>query len=643
MPLSKSELKQLGDTLHARLLEARDDGVVSEISEHFLQLLVKSLSRRFYKQIHDPHIIASAAIDALMSFLKQPEKYVPARSKNGLFGYLFMIAARDLFTILNRQKAFVPVEAIDSEILSRKRRSDTPERKLLEDELLREIQSPLNEVDKKIVALMLDGVRGTEHYVEILGIQDKPAMEQAVIVKMNKDRLKKSLKKLIRKLGYISLPGGLILVVQRWAKAATQKAVPHLVNLLAIAILVATNALILHKHNREVQAAHTTNAFNQAPQQRPAPNGMKGRWVEKIFFASNRAKEQGTIQRHIWMINPDGSQPEQVTFGDVADESVKVSPDGTRIAFTRRERPRAIDEGNASSSIFIKDLLTGEEIPVTDKFDYPNSEHYSFGPGWSPDGTKIAFARKSSIDPDGRGKFGNLWIMEISPAIGEPYEPPQEKGWGKYAPSWSADGKTILFMKHLWVDGQLTIFRLDLTTGREEEVIPLVENEYQPKYSPDRNKILWITYRHSSNGGDIYIADVADPVNTQYRVTTFSGWEESDWSPDGTRVVSARHSYQLNETSYKTMPLAHIPDDVIEKLQPLKDQIFSKEEEFLTAVSELLGANRTKIYSYRITQHGNVDDEDLWMMDIDGSNPVQITAGADSDEAPCWAYIFQPE
>ena len=52
-----------------------------------------------------------------------------------------------------------------------------------------------DEGDRAIVALMLDGIRETRAYAEILALTDKPLEEQALLVKRTKDRIKVALRR----------------------------------------------------------------------------------------------------------------------------------------------------------------------------------------------------------------------------------------------------------------------------------------------------------------------------------------------------------------------------------------------------------------------------------------------------------------
>ncbi len=103
-----------------------------------------------------------------------------------------------------------------------------------------------------------------------------------------------------------------------------------------------------------------TTVLSQGEQMRAElRRGIEEGWAaEKILFASNRAVAPDTDHFQIWMTNPDGSGPQQMTFGDVNDQHSELSPDGTKVAFVRVVKPMAGGKQNCTS-IWIRDILAG--------------------------------------------------------------------------------------------------------------------------------------------------------------------------------------------------------------------------------------------------------------------------------------------
>jgi hypothetical protein len=155
--------------------------------------------------LDDPHLVDTAVEDALLSYFKRPEQYDPAKLR--LEGYLYMSARGDLLNLLkqqekdSRQVGLAEVVELGD--------SDTEHGVEVQDELDMETfvlnrTSPVWErlsqilpdsTDQEIVLLMMEGVRETSVYADVLGISDHAPEEQFIIVKRHKDRVKKRLQR----------------------------------------------------------------------------------------------------------------------------------------------------------------------------------------------------------------------------------------------------------------------------------------------------------------------------------------------------------------------------------------------------------------------------------------------------------------
>jgi RNA polymerase sigma-70 factor, ECF subfamily len=184
--------------IHERLL-AEDVTAPAELAEALLDPLIHRLTKK-YPQLPDPDLLFDAVIDALMSYVKLPAQFDPAR--RSLIGYLFMAAEGDLRNALAKHKRLrqkeIPLENVELEVAAgnseiEEVNSETePEEGKLRQALPRIFGDPK---DLVMVKLMISGERTTEAFVEVLKLQHLSIEQQRREVKRHKDRLKKRLER----------------------------------------------------------------------------------------------------------------------------------------------------------------------------------------------------------------------------------------------------------------------------------------------------------------------------------------------------------------------------------------------------------------------------------------------------------------
>lgn len=141
---------------------------------------------------------------------------------------------------------------------------------------------------------------------------------------------------------------------------------------------------------------------------------------------------------HIWSMNSDGSDQQQLTEGPYDHRQPAVSPDGKKVAF-------ASDKGG-SFNIFVLDIETGETSQWTD------SKGDEYHPSWSPDGNEIAFVHEGEIkEVDASGEHRAII----------------EEGEELAFPSWAPDGERIAYLSNnnIMVSGEQI-------TQEEEDIFP---------------------------------------------------------------------------------------------------------------------------------------------------------------------------
>ena len=116
----------------------------------------------------------------------------------------------------------------------------------------------------------------------------------------------------------------------------------------------------------------------------------------KIAFSSNR----GASSPDIYVMNADGSDLRRVTTAEDPDFEPAWSPDGRQIVFTRETISNTIAIGEYE--IFVINADGSGEMQLTDTPPRPTGLGVLVNPApsWSPDGTRIAFARDDAGGPE---------------------------------------------------------------------------------------------------------------------------------------------------------------------------------------------------------------------------------------------------
>lgn len=254
-------------------------------------------------------------------------------------------------------------------------------------------------------------------------------------------------------------------------------------------------------------------------------------WTGRIVFSSDRSGPW-----RIWVINGDGSGPQQLTTRDTDDHDVDPvysPPDGKSILFTSTRgattgvwrmrsdgsMPERVCEGDQAewspdglSIVLRRDgrILThrldnGSERAVSPA-DWPRCS----APAWSPDGKHIAFAALK--------KIGNA-IYVVPEAGGTPAKVFDRKG--ACEPHWSPDGSRIIYETetHIWTiapDGANN--RLMTYFGGVQRYA---------RYSPDGQHIVFCQGLSEAGPWELYIMPAAG--GTPQKLTES---DSSDMHPD---------------------------------------------------------------------------------------------------------------
>ncbi|HLI62504.1 MAG TPA: protein kinase, partial [Terriglobales bacterium] len=250
----------------------------------------------------------------------------------------------------------------------------------------------------------------------------------------------------------------------------------------------------------------------------PSPSECCGNWTSDgkyYFFQSSR-----NLRADIWAIRESSgwlsskpSSPMQVTSGPLSYRSPVPGRDGRELFVVGEQRRGELVRYDAGTKQFVPYLSglaadwvafsrDGQWVCYTSmvddtlwrsKLDGSERRQLTFPPmqtfeaAWSPDGTKIAFAAKMP---------GRNWkIYVISRDGGNPEElAPNDQP--ETDPSWSADGRYVVFSHLPWLNAgtksALSILRMDMKTHKLDS-LPGSEGLIGPRWSPNGQYIIALT------------------------------------------------------------------------------------------------------------------------------------------------------
>ena len=237
--------------------------------------------------------------------------------------------------------------------------------------------------------------------------------------------------------------------------------------------------------------------------------GIQGIAESKIYFVSRRSG-----RKEIWAMDYDGANQHALTHVGSISLSPRVSPDGSRIAFSSLTR--------TGWDILMYSVDVGRLVA------FPRFGGTNLSPAWSPDGTKLAFSSSRGGDPE-------IYVVDQS---GSNLKRLTSFKGPDVSPAWNR--KTGAQMA--WVSGRSGLPQIYTMEADGTNPQRLTEEGYavSPAWSPNGQFLVFSWIRHYGPGApgaqDIYIMDIA---SKQWVQLTHDGGRNDFpyWSPDGRHII----------------------------------------------------------------------------------------------------------
>lgn len=266
-------------------------------------------------------------------------------------------------------------------------------------------------------------------------------------------------------------------------------------------------------------AATATSVPTETPTQVPIIIGGGGR----IAFVSDRG-DGNALQ--IWTMNPDGSQPKQLTFGPGDKHQPRWSPDGKRMLFVA---PGGEDDfgNNLGQDIWIMNIDGSNIENIT------HSVGDDTDPAWSPDGHLMAFTSNRI------NKLDQVFLLNTDCMNGEPNAcwsvKPTNISAGfavESSPTWSPDGNQIAVSAS--INGAPGRMYIHLPRPGEPERFDRTDHIIGAEnldWAPDGSGILFAWIQPTMN--EIWLARLSDRGANPLKLTNSLGNKEPAYSYDG--------------------------------------------------------------------------------------------------------------
>jgi TolB protein len=243
--------------------------------------------------------------------------------------------------------------------------------------------------------------------------------------------------------------------------------------------------------------------------------------AHRLLFASSHAHDStcpprpdpskgyvwGLDRFDIYTVDRDGSGMKRLTNYDVYTAEGVLSPDGRKIVFT------SLKDGDLE--------IYTMNVDGSDVRRLTNLPGYDGGAWWSPDGKQIVYRAYHPSDSGELAQYKSLlaqnmvrpskmeiWVMN---ADGSSQRQITRLGGANFGPSWTPDGKRIIFSSN-HKNPRSRNFDLYLvgTDGSGlEQITTHSDFDGFPMFSPDGKQLIWASNRHDAKPGEtnLFLAD----------------------------------------------------------------------------------------------------------------------------------------
>jgi dipeptidyl aminopeptidase/acylaminoacyl peptidase len=257
----------------------------------------------------------------------------------------------------------------------------------------------------------------------------------------------------------------------------------------AQAVVPGANGRVFYEGSGEIfsvnpDGTNPTNLTNTpaVSEQRPSVSG-DGQRVAFMEYSNGWS---------IWQMNGNGSSPVQITSDgpSITNFEPGISPDGSKVLFMKQDST-AQDLWMVGINGGAQTDLTNTPFPTTPGTNLHSDECCG---EYSPDGTKIVYANGFNSDPL-EAESNDIWVMNSNGTAQHGLTGPHDYPIQDIGPSWSPDGTKIAFARTNTGNGSDGLYIID---SDGTNLTPIMNglshvSGYDTTWSPDGTKIAYST------------------------------------------------------------------------------------------------------------------------------------------------------
>ena len=320
---------------------------------------------------------------------------------------------------------------------------------------------------------------------------------------------------------------------------------------------------------------------------------------DRIVFVSGPM----TKRVDIYIMDADGSNVKQLTDTAVTEGEFSCSPDGRCIVY---------DSGGGKSKIMVMNIDGSQELCLSGD-DTETSNH---DPTWSPDGTRIVFSSYNLTEDN-----SDIYVVDADGNNLTKLTDTSKRD--ETDPDWSPDGTQIVFSSYDLTEGESNIYVMDSDGSNLTQLTDTIElSEGRPAWFPDGTRIMF------SERSYIYVMN-ADGSNQKRLESLPVG--SPKLSPDGTKIIFSAIATKDTGIFVMNTDGTNRRKLISRRARDYSEPAWSPDGSKIVFLSAQISYIVVSWQSW-----GTRSPTEIYVMDADGSHPIQITDNKEMEMHPQW-------